>query len=254
MHIFLVNDDGIGSKGIMALYRAAVERGHEVTMCAPRHQQSAASHRFTLADPLFVTPFELDAEGCEGYAITGSPADCVRVGLQHIKGKRKPVDVVISGINDGYNAGIAVHYSGTVGAAMEGAFHYIPSIATSIAYNATQEMFDHLARYTIEMAEKYAKANPPRCSILNINAPRVAPDELKEAVYAPLDAGYFVDAYEHRVSPDGVDYYWLTNDGTIEAAAEGSDRDYLKKGHITLTVMGHFESAAKETWDALGIQ
>ena len=73
-------------------------------------------------------------------------------------------------------------------------------------------------------------------------------------MYAPLDAGYFLDAYEHRVSPDGVDYYWLTNDGTIEEAAEGSDRDYLKKGHITLTLMGNFGSEAKETWDALGIE
>ena len=175
MHIFLVNDDGIGSKGIMALYRAAVERGHEVTMCAPRHQQSAACHRFTLSDPLFVTEFPLDAEGCEGYAITGSPADCVRVGLKHIKDTRKPVDVVISGINDGYNAGIAVHYSGTVGAAVEGSFHYIPSIAVSIAYKAEPDMFDNLARYTIEMAEKYVKTHPPRCSILNINAPRLQP-------------------------------------------------------------------------------
>ena len=54
MHIFLVNDDGIGSKGIMALMEAAVERGHEVTMCAPRYQQSAASHRFTLTEPIYV--------------------------------------------------------------------------------------------------------------------------------------------------------------------------------------------------------
>ena len=72
MHIFLTNDDGIGAKGIMALYRAAIARGHEVTMCAPKTQQSAAGHRFTLAEPLFVSDYPL--EGATGYAITGAPA------------------------------------------------------------------------------------------------------------------------------------------------------------------------------------
>ena len=174
MHIFLTNDDGIGAKGIMALYRAAIARGHEVTMCAPKTQQSAAGHRFTLAEPLFVSDYPL--EGATGYAITGAPADCVRVGLQMMKEQGKKVDVVISGINDGYNAGIAVHYSGTVGAAMEGAFHYLPSIATSIHHKATPEMLDHLARFTIEMAEKYAGATVPRATILNIHAPCGEPD------------------------------------------------------------------------------
>lgn len=76
MHIFLTNDDGVGAKGIMALYRAAVARGHEVTMCAPRHQQSAAGHRFTLSEPLFANEYPL--ENGKGYAVAGAPADCKR--------------------------------------------------------------------------------------------------------------------------------------------------------------------------------
>ena len=124
MHIFLVNDDGIGSRGIMALLEAAAERGHEVTMCAPRYQQSAASHRFTLTEPIYVKEWPVDRPGCQAYAITGSPVDCVRVGLQQLVDR--PVDIVISGVNDGYNAGMAVHYSGTVGAAMEGALNHLP--------------------------------------------------------------------------------------------------------------------------------
>ena len=248
MHIMLTNDDGIGAKGIMALYRAALERGHEVTMCAPRYQQSAASHRFTLADPIYVGDYPLEGEGCKGFSIVGSPADCVRVGMQLLD---KPVDVVISGINDGYNAGIAVHYSGTVGAAMEGAFHHLPAIATSIHHKATPEMLDHLARYTIEMAEKYVKSNHLPCSILNINAPCVEPDQIKEPVYVPLDTAYFVDGYIKRESPRAGDYYWLDNDGTLEPPKEGTDVDYLNKGHITLTIMGHFISVDKEVWDTL---
>ena len=249
MHIFLVNDDGVGAKGIMALYRAAIARGHEVSMCAPRHQQSAAGHRFTLADPLFVNDYPL--ENGDGYAVAGAPADCVRIGLQQLV--KKPVDVLISGINDGYNAGIATHYSGTVGAAMEGAFHNLPSIAVSIHHKATQEMLDHLADYTIRVAEQYAKKPQKRAAILNINAPCVEPDQLKEPVYAPLDTAFYLDRYEKRTSPRAGDYYWLESGAPIEPADEGSDNWYLERGHITLTIMGNYTCEPRANWDALGI-
>lgn len=251
MHIFLVNDDGIGSKGIMALYRAAVKRGHEVSMCAPRSQQSAASHRMTLTEPIEVTEYPLEGEGCEGYAIAGSPADCVRVALSQLV--KRPVDVLISGINDGHNAGIATHYSGTVGAAMEGAFNHIPSIAVSIIEKATPDMLDHLADYTIRMAEQYAKHQPLRCTILNINAPCVPPEELKEAVYVPLDTGSFIDRYIRNPEDAGTSYV-LAHDGSIEPSAAGSDMDYLSRGHITLTLVGNYVSASQAQWDELGIR
>jgi len=249
MHIFLTNDDGVGARGIMALYRAAVARGHEVTMCAPRHQQSAAGHRFTLSEPLFANEYPL--EHGRGYAVAGAPADCVRIGVQKIV--EKPVDVLISGINDGYNAGIATHYSGTVGAAMEGSFHNLPSIAVSIHHKATQEMFDHLADYTIRVAEKYALKPHKRTTILNINAPCVEPDQLKEPVYAPLDTAFYLDSYEKRTSPRAGDYYWLESGSPIEPADEGSDNWYLERGHITLTIMGNYTCEPRADWDALGI-
>ena len=249
MHIFLTNDDGVGAKGIMALYRAALARGHEVTMCAPRHQQSAASHRFTLSEPLFANEYPLEA--AKGYAVAGAPADCVRIGLQKIV--EKPVDVVISGINEGYNAGIATHYSGTVGAAMEGAFHRLPAMAVSIHHKATQEMIDHLAEYTIRVAEQYANRPQKRASILNINAPCVEPEKLKEPVYAPLDTAFYLDSYEKRTSPRAGDYYWLEAGSPIEPADEGSDNWYLERGHITLTIMGNYACETADAWNALNI-
>lgn len=91
MHIFLVNDDGIGAKGIMALLRAAAQRGHTVSMCAPRYQQSAASHRFTLTEPIYVSQYPVSEKGCEAFSIAGSPVDCVRVGLQKLV--HRPVDL-----------------------------------------------------------------------------------------------------------------------------------------------------------------
>lgn len=239
MHIMLVNDDGIGAKGIMALLDAAAERGHRVSMCAPRYQQSAASHRFTLAEPLYSADYPLPYPNCKGFSIVGSPADCVRIGMQQLDA---PVDVVISGINNGYNAGIAVHYSGTVGAAMEGAFHGLPAIATSIHHEATESMIRHLARYTIETAERYVKLQTPRCSVLNINAPCVEPEQLKPPVYAPLDTAYFLDGYERRESPRAGTYFWLEGGSEIEPCDPGSDNDYLEQGHITLTLIGNFIS------------
>ncbi len=252
MHIFLVNDDGIGAKGIMALLRAAVRRGHEVTMCAPAQQQSAASHRFTLTDPLYASRYPVEEPGCSAWAITGSPADCVRVGLTQLVDK--PADVLISGINDGYNAGVAVHYSGTVGAAKEGAFHHLPAIAASIHHQASQEMIEHLADFTIRIAQQYALKTVPSGTILNINAPCVAPADLKPAVYCPLDTAYYVDRYERRVSPRRGTYFWLENGSPTEPFAPGSDNDYLEKGHITLTLMGHPVSYAPSVWDALDIR
>ena len=249
MHIFLTNDDGVGAKGIMALYHAAIKRGHEVTMCAPRHQQSAAGHRFTLSDPLFANDYPL--EHGKGYAVAGAPADCVRIGLQKIV--EKPVDVVISGINEGYNAGIATHYSGTVGAAMEGSFHNRPSIAVSIHHKATQEMIDHLADYTIRVAEQFAKKPHKRTTILNINAPCLQPDQLKEPVYVPLDTAFYLDSYEKRTSPRAGDYYWLESGSPIEPADEGSDNWYLERGHITLTIMGNYTCEPLSHWESLGI-
>lgn len=252
MHLFLVNDDGIGAKGIMALLRAAVRRGHEVTMCAPKYQQSAASHRFTLSDPLYVSEYPVEEPGCKAWAITGSPADCVRVGMNQLI--EKPVDLVISGINDGYNAGVAVHYSGTVGAALEGRFHHLPSIAASIHHRATQEMIDHLADYTIRMAEQYVGKTVPDGMILNINAPLTAPEEIRGAVYAPLDESYYTDHYDRRESPRAGTYFWLEGGSPMEPFHPGSDNDYLEQGYITMTLMGHPRMMDKAFWESLDIR
>lgn len=251
MHIFLVNDDGIGAKGIMAVLRAASARGHEVSMCAPRYQQSAASHRCTLTEPIYVGDYPVEEPNCQAFSIAGTPVDCVRIGLQELM--KKPVDIVISGINNGYNAGMAVHYSGTVGAAMEAAINHVPAIATSIHHEATAEMIDHLARYTVEVAEKYARANTHPHTILNINAPCLAPGELKPPVYAALDTGNFLDSYERRQSPRAGAYYWMMEGSRTEEPQPGSDIDCLEHGHITLTLMGNPISLDIHAWNGLGI-
>lgn len=251
MHFLLVNDDGIGAKGIMALYHAAVKRGHTVSMCAPSRQQSAASHRITIQDPIFVEPFKLDVAGCEGFSIGGSPADCVRLGMKSLV--TKPVDLVISGINDGYNAGIAVHYSGTVGAAKEGTFHNLPAIAASIHHKASQTMLNWFADWTVAVAEEYVHVQTPANTFLNINAPKREPSELLAPVYVPLSEAHFVDCYEKRTSPRGRDYFWMTENDILSDIEEGTDVACLKEGHITLTMVGNCLDAGKQLLEGLHI-
>lgn len=237
MHIFLVNDDGIQSTGIHALCRAAVEKGHKISVCAPSAQQSAASQRITLTDPIYVKEYDMGMENVEAWAITGTPTDCVRLGLFELV--RDPVDVLISGINDGYNAGMAVHYSGTVGAATEAALNRVRSMAVSVHHKADQPLYDYVAKLAIMTAERYTALKTPPATILNMNAPLRKPADILEPVLAPLSITNYQDSYIRRESPRSGVYYWMSNECRTEPPEPGSDLDLLGKGHITYTFMGN---------------
>lgn len=129
MEILITNDDGIYAEGIYALY-AALRKVGNVTVVAPDVQRSAVGHAITLTDPLRVTEARRHGKFF-GYATSGTPADCVKLAIRAIMGK-KP-DLVFSGINLGANMGYNVLYSGTVSGATEGALFGIPSIAISLA-------------------------------------------------------------------------------------------------------------------------
>lgn len=237
MHIFLVNDDGIGAKGLTALAKAATARGHKVTMCAPATQQSAASQRITLAEPIYVAPYPSQDPLVTAYAITGTPTDCVRLGLQDLA--REPVDVLISGINNGYNSGMAVHYSGTVAAAQEGALGGLHAIACSIHYHASQELIDRLAAFVMDTAQSFVSLALPKGVILNINAPDESAGPWKEPALASLCTANYTDGYIRRDSPRAGVYYWLDSSSSTEPPVPGCDQDLLRQGHITMTFMGN---------------
>ena len=252
MHILLVNDDGIGAVGIMALLNEAAARGHFVTMVAPATQQSAASHRITLTEPIFMQPYETGLPNTEAFAIRGTPADCVRIALRGGLLRQQP-DVVISGINNGHNAGMAVHYSGTVGAAMEGSMEGLRAVAASIGWNASPEGLHALAVLTIDMAERYCRIPALPMSVMNINAPGESPDSWMPTVYAPLNASCYQDGYERRESPFHGSYFWLTGCAEPEVHFEGTDQWYLARGHVTVTMLGNFASLTTQEWNSLGI-
>ena len=129
MRILLTNDDGIFAEGLAAIYEELCAIG-EVVVVAPADGQSGAGHSITFAEPLLCNKVDVDGR-FTGYGVHGSPADCVKLGVRELLDE--PVDLIVSGINLGANVGINVFYSGTVAAAMEGAFFRIPAVAMSLA-------------------------------------------------------------------------------------------------------------------------
>lgn len=234
MNILLVNDDGISSPDLALLCRAVKARGHHVTVCAPATQQSAKSHAFTIMDPLLVRPYAMEGAD-EAWALVGTPVDCCRVGMMALCDE-KP-DLVMSGINFGYNIGLATYVSGTVGAAREAAFQGIPAIAVSRDVNMPEETVRFFADYAVRLGEKLVDYPAPEMSVCNVNVPPLDVHALKEAVMCPISHGVYKDGYEERTSPRDVRYFWLTPEIEDDHPVPGTDADMLQRGHITVTFL-----------------
>ncbi len=237
MHILLVNDDGIHAPGIRALCEACVNRGHKVSISAPHTERSANSHRITLAEPIFISEVDFNLPNVQAWSVSGTPADCVRLGLYELVDS--PVDAVISGINNGHNAGMAVHYSGTIAAAREGALNHVPSVATSIAFKRPDSMLHYFADLSVQAAEAYVQLEGAADAVLSINAPGIEPAELRPPVVAPLSTAGFRDRYIRRESPRAGTYFWLAGGVAMDESDEQTDIGYLNAGHITFTRLGN---------------
>ncbi len=218
--ILVTNDDGIYARGIWSLKQALNGLG-EIFVVAPLAEKSAVGHAITLSDPLRVV--EVEREGAFfGYAVNGTPADCVKLGSKCIL-PAKP-DLVISGINQGPNTATNVIYSGTVSAAAEGAIMGIPAIAVSIA-SFTRPEFAYAAKLTRQLAEMVLKRGLPQGTLLNVNVPAVPEEEIKGIVFTKQGKGRYEEAFDKRVDPNNRVYYWLTGKRMI--LDEGNDIDDL---------------------------
>jgi 5'-nucleotidase len=235
MHILLVNDDGIGSPGLLALAGEALKRGHQVTVCAPNKQQSAVSQALTFFRPIAVKPVSI--LGAQAFSVDGTPADCSRLGICNLA--EGTVDVAVSGINDGLNAGNAIYCSGTVGAARAAALLGVKAMAVSLDRPAEEEMLANLAALAIDMAEKLHRYPAPPGSVLNLNAPALLKEQLLPAVMAPVNHGLFTNIYEQRENPSGETCFIVTPEYRREPPRPLSDEYFLQKGHVTCTFLLH---------------
>lgn len=230
MRILLTNDDGIYAPGLAALERELVGLG-DLTLVAPAVEQSGVGHSITFLSPLVVKDvFEGDRR--RGWAVEGSPADCVKLGIFEFCSQRP--DLVVSGINGGLNAGINVLYSGTVAAAIEGAFFGITSIAVSLEFNEHSDA-DRAARLAVGVIKDILARKGPERQLYNINIPTVALAQPKGIKVVPMGVERYGEHFEKRIDPRGRNYYWATSDPPPRPGTEETDLTALAAGYVTVS-------------------
>lgn len=238
-HVLLGNDDGVSAPGLRALADAFLQAGWQVTVAAPDTERSAASHSITMRRPLVAQHIEWNGvpEGAplSVWAVDGTPADSVKLGLHELSGSRP--DLVVSGINNGWNVGTDVHYSGTVGAAMEAAFEQVPAIAVSV-FQPDASRYARAAQIAVQSATRLLAQPPPMPSVLNINLPNCPPDEIAGLVEAPLTCIQYTDAYDVLERGKKHAAYWLKGEIIEEGCTPDSDLSMLLQGYATLTLLG----------------
>ena len=229
MHIMISNDDGIFAPGIRALALAARQAGHRVTIFAPDSQRSAASHSLSIGKPVRAKQVEYE-EGIAAWAVDGTPADCVRLGLYLMRDEG--VDCVLSGVNNGANRGAAILYSGTVGAAMEASLCSVPGVAVSLC-SYRNEAFEEAARLGVKTAEWAVEHPLPRGEIYNLNVPR---RERVLGIRATAVSNEFMVDPLYTLQEDGS-YLLADNDATTPESAPDTDMMVNRTGYASLSIL-----------------
>ena len=235
MQILLTNDDGIHAPGIRSLQKALTQLG-DVEVVAPLSEQSGVGLSITYLHPLMIHQ-EFESGKHWGWAVAGSPADCVKLGILEFCPQRP--DLIISGINSGSNVGINVLYSGTVAGAIEGAFAGIPSIAISAASsfaNDTKPDYDRCAAQSIPIIRKLLQDPYPADRLWNLNFPEIRPDWPRGVKWNSLGVKRHFDVMEKRMDPRGRPYFWSGLDPIQNHQLEpGTDIHELSEGFVTVT-------------------
>lgn len=235
MKILISNDDGIAANGIRMLTKE-LSKDHDVYVIAPDRERSAAGHSLTLHTPLRVEELEAISGAKRTWVTTGTPGDCVKIGINAILSKEEQPDIVISGINHGPNLGSDILYSGTVSCAMEGAMMGIPSIAVSLAsMQSDYEDFEFTGRFVNSLLKKIEGFPFPPKSILNVNVPSLDEDDIAGVAITELGSRMFTNTYEKRVDPRGKVYYWMAGELTNEPSDANTDIAAVRNNKISIT-------------------
>lgn len=238
MYILVTNDDGIHAKGINALARV-LEEEHEVIVVAPDEQKSATSHSITIFRPLRIKEEKLPGIKGKAYSVDGTPADCVRIAIDQLAEKK--IDMVVSGVNAGFNIGMDVLYSGTVSAAIEAAIAHIPSLAVSSEFTEDFEQYKLSAKFAAKILKLSKQNNIKSDLVLNINVPLLPEEKIKGIkicrIGNPNYTNYFVETSgkgncSHRI------FDVMGNFNKYEH--EDTDNYFIKDGYVTLTPL-HYD-------------
>jgi 5'-nucleotidase len=223
-NILVTNDDGIHSQGIIKLAEAFEALG-EVTVVAPAHEMSAASHSLTLTRPLRIEKID-----DRHFSVDGTPTDCVTLAMNHIL-KDTPPDLVVSGINKGGNLGDDVSYSGTVAGALEALIYGLPGIAVSLVQRTNFD-FGPAAEFAVEVARRVLGDGLPRGTLLNVNVP---PGEIRGVRVTRQGTKIIKPTIIEGTDPRQRKYYWIGEESLTWNEEEGTDYEALRLGLVSVT-------------------
>ncbi|MEL6108342.1 MAG: 5'/3'-nucleotidase SurE [Planctomycetota bacterium] len=233
MRILLTNDDGVFAPGLAALEQQLRHLG-EVIVIAPATEQSGVGHSITYLSPLVAKSVHRDGRHW-AWAVEGSPADCVKLAVAELL-RENPVDLVVSGINHGLNAGINVLYSGTVAAAIEGAFFGLTSVAVSLEHDPDAD-FQSAAVIAKNVISGLLKNDAAQGKLFNLNIPTAATDAPSQLRIVPMGLAQYGNCYEKRQDPGGRNYYWALWNEPEKPPHEETDLIELRQGNVTLTCL-----------------
>jgi len=233
VRILLTNDDGIYAPGLRALRKELLKLG-DVIVVAPASEQSGVGHSITLLTPLLVQEVLDEEQKFLGWAVEGRPADCVKLALLELL--PEPPDLIVSGMNAGSNAGINVLYSGTVAAAIEGAFFERTSIAVSLEYTKPKPLdFPHASVLALRVIQQILEHQPTAGTLFNINIPSLEKGPVRGVRTVPQNIAPYVEEYDRRIDPRGRVYFWTKPGYRCPEPHPDSDVTALDEGFITVT-------------------
>ena len=226
MKILMSNDDGVFAKGLAVLHDI-VAREHDVTVFAPDRNCSGASNALSLHQPLRVQTMDSGY-----YSVSGTPSDCVHLGLSRIL--ENDPELVVSGINHGANLGDDVVYSGTVAAATEGRYMGLPAIAVSLVGKDAKH-FETAAKVVLEIIRKLQTHPLPANQILNVNVPDVPYEELKGIEVTRQGRRHRAEPMIEDTDPFGRTVFWYGPAGKEQDAGPGTDFHAIAEGYCSVT-------------------
>jgi 5'-nucleotidase len=230
IRILITNDDGIHAPGLWALYRALSPR-HHVTVIAPDRERSAVSHGITLHQPIRAVQVTVNG-GYQGWAVSGTPADCVKLALAELLEARP--DLVIAGINPGANVGVNLNYSGTVAAAKEAALYGLKALSVSIQ-GSEHFYYDDAAGCVAHWVTLFHKNEIPLGTFFNINFPNLPVDGTAGVRVTRQSIDPYREYFEKRLDPRNRTYYWQGTESLAEYSQTDADGAVLANNHISIT-------------------
>ena len=224
----LSNDDGVYAPGLRALAKELREIA-DVIVVAPTEEKSATSQSITITKPIRLHELEEQV-----YAVEGTPADCVMLAMQNLL-QRRP-DWVVSGINHGGNLGTDILYSGTVGAALEGALNGCRAMAVSLeGVERTPHYYESAAKVARHLLVNQEKINCQEMEVVNVNIPNIEPSLLKGIRAARVGKRIYESKMWEREDPRGKPYYWIGGSNFGHEKIPETDLVILNEGYVTLS-------------------